>query len=328
MTQHSAILAILNSSRKPLPPIPSRQELLGINTSFMGGIIIDSPTYKKMPWWDAALSWCDLATRQLVYAAKKANQAQLATGPETHCILEVPSGAPLYNEWNQFYDPAKFGPLDWTNRLTKLDKQFDDLCFEIIEAGFKVHIAMDENFHVSIQVIQLVAQRLKDLGISKYCVAMPGYDGVFYGWPPDWIAEWFNTSRAINPDLSLIMEFDPGHIPVGNGPADYAPDGLLKNCDGILAETRWPPDNTIWGVFERCYLGYKQPPDQDVDFPPAPFYLLDCDRGPRYFNGFETNWPYNWVRINPDNDDEVTAARAQLSQIRGYFRSVGSQYNG
>src|SRR5262249_19431160 len=156
-------------------------------TSFMGGIIIDSPVYGKMPWWDSALSWCDSVTRSLVYQAKKANQANLASGPETHCILEVPSGAPLYDENNQFYSPDKFGSLDWTAGLTHLSENFDNLLLEIIEQGFAVHIFMDENYDVSIQVIQLVAQRLKDLGLTKYCLVMPGYDGVFYGWTPQQI---------------------------------------------------------------------------------------------------------------------------------------------
>jgi hypothetical protein len=315
--------AINSSSAKPFPPVPPREKVLGINTTFMGGLIVDSPIYGKMPWWDPALSWCDPATRQLAYAAKRANN-------ETHCILEVPSGAVLYNEWNQFYDPAKFGPLDWTNRLTSLDKQFDALVVEIIENGFSVHIAMDENFHVSIQVIQLVAQRLKELNLSKYCVAMPGYDGVFYGWPPEWITEWFNTARAINPDLYLIMEFDPGHIPVGGGPDDYAPNGAMENCDGIIAEMNWPPDDTIWQVFARCLSDYVRPPDQPAndDPPPVPFYLMDSSRGSRFFCGFETNWPYQWVRIDPNNDSQVESARDQLQVIRNYIRNCGSLYNG
>lgn len=317
----------LEPSVAPFPPVPSREEVLGIKTSFMGGIIIDSPVYGRMPWWDSALAWCDYATRQLVYAAKKADQAQIGC-PETHCLLEVPSGAPLYNEYGQFYSPDKFGPLDWTNGLTSLSPAFDALATEIIRAGFKVHIAMDESFPVSIQVIKLVAQRLKDLGITKYCVVMPGYDGVFYGWTPEQVQEWFDTARSINPDIILVMEFDPGHLPLGNGPADFQVGGMLQNCDGLLPEFNWPPDNTIWGIFERIIPNYVQPPDQNVDFPPAPFYLVDSARGPRSAVYWETYDPFRWVRIDPNDDSQVAAARAELATIRAYGQTLGCAYTG
>lgn len=311
------------------PPVPSREEVLGVNTSFMGGIIIESQQYARMPWWDAALSWMQIPSdRQLVYQAKKDNQAQLASGPETHCILEVPSGAPLYNEGGQFYSPDKFGPLDWTNGLTSLNQQFDNLLMEIIENGFKVQIFMQEDYETSIQVIPLVAQRIKDLELTKYCVVMPGYDGVFYGWTPQQIMNWGAIARNINPDILLGLEFQPGEIPLGLGPADYAPGGQMENFDSILAETRWPPDPTIWAIFSRCLLDYVVQPDQTSDFPPVPFYLLNSDRGPRVFVGWETYEPYEWVRVDPYNDAQVAVVRESLKTIRTYYRACGSQYNG
>jgi hypothetical protein len=302
-----------------LPPIPDRSRVLGINTSFMGGLIVDSPTYGKMPWWDPALAWCDQRTRELAYQEKVG---------ETHCILEVPSGSPLYDEQNQFYSPDKFPALDWTNGLTNLNEQFNELLLEIISNNYLVHIAMDENYDISIKVIALVARRLKDLGLTKYCVVMPGYDGVFYGWSPDQIAFWGSTARNINPDILLGLEFQPGKLPLGGGVADYSLNGRMKDFDLLLAETEWPPNNTIWGIFGRCLLTYQQPPDQNVDFPPNPFYLIDSARGTRYFCGFETDYPYKWVRINPNDPTQVDNARNELQTIRNYFMNCGSLYNG
>ncbi len=315
----------LNPSR---PPVPSRETVLGMNTSFMGGMLIDSPEYGKMPWWDSALSWCGQATRNLVYQGKKDNTANLPSGPETHCILEVPNGKPLYDEPDQFYNPSRFPALDWTNGLTSLNEQFNLLLEEIIDNGFIAHIAMDEIFEQSIQIIPLVAQRLKDLGLTKYCVVMPGYDAVFYGWTPEQIMQWGALARSINPDIYLCLEFNPGHIPLGEGGGDYYPGGRMKDFDMILAEVNWPPDPTIWAIFGRCLTDYKQQPDQTSDFPPMPFYLVDSERGPRFFNGFESDWPFYWVRVDPNDPVAVQVARVELQTIRNYFISCGSHYNG
>src|ERR1035437_228312 len=96
------------------PNLPTRSEVLSVNMHFRGGLIVDSPIYGKMPWWPTALSWCDPVTRNNAYIEMG------ATG-DTHAIIQIPNGLPLYDESGQFYSPDRFPALDWTNGETKID---------------------------------------------------------------------------------------------------------------------------------------------------------------------------------------------------------------
>lgn len=310
----------LNPSR---PPIPSRESVLGVNLSFMGGLVVPSAKFGNMPWWDSAFSWCDPATRAQAYALKKAAK-------ETHCILEVPSGASLYSEpLPNFYNPDTFGPLDWTNGLTDLTASFDNLLEEMIDNDFNVIIEMDENFNISLQVVQLVAKRLLDLQLTGFCVVFPGYDGIFYGWSPAQIQQWAAVARSINPGIMLGIEFNPGHIPLGNGEADYQLGGAMQDFDLVAAEANWPADDTSWQIIPRCYRPYFRPPNQPSgDDPNPPFYLIDSPRGPRFFFYMETWWPYNWVRVNANDSNAVAQAQAGILDVRTQVRAMGPVYVG
>jgi hypothetical protein len=308
-----------------LPAVPTRAQALAYHTHFMGGIVVNSPTYGLMPWWDSALSWCDPTTRQLAYAAKHA-------AGDTHAILEVPNGKPLYNEGGQFYSPDKFGPLDWTRGETQLTADFDRLLDEILDNGFYFHIAMDETQQDSMNISKLVARRLKDLGLSAYGFMMPGYDGVFYGWEPsnEVIPLWAADARAINPDILLGIEHQPGKIPLGNGADDYRTNGLMTGFDVILGEFDMPPDDTVWQVLGRMVRPYHRPANQPSgDDPNPPFYLQDdSPRGPYVYVGFETDNPYHWVRTNMSDLVAVQAAVASAEADRAYLKQCGAVYTG
>ena len=303
------------------PPVPTREQVLGVNIHFMGGLIVDSPIYGRMPWYPPALSWCDYETRLRAYETMRAHE-------DTHAMIEIPNGFPLYDESNQFYSPDKFPALDWTAGETHIDSRLSDLVDEVIDNGFKYIINMDERFEHSTKIIQLVMKALSDEQL-KYGFTMPGYDGVFYGWPASMITEWSKLAREIRPDCYLGIEFNPGHIPLGNGPKDYALGGGMDGFDVLLGEfeSNIHKDST-WQVLGRC-IKYIRPSDQPIsDDPHPPFYLTDSPRGKREFCAFETYYPYNWVRVDMNNPTSIQAAINNINEERAYFRSCGCRFTG
>lgn len=308
-------------SKRPLPPNPTRDQVLSYNTHFLGGLLVNSPKYGMMPWWDTCLAWCDSETRQIAYQVKR-------EAKDTHFIIGIPNGKPLYNEWGQFYSPDKFGPLDWTNGMTGLTKDFDNLLYEGLGEGFFFHITMDEDRENSQQIIKWVAQRLKDLGLTKYGFSMPGYDGIFYGWEPTTeIMKWAADARAINPDLLLGLEHNMGHIPLGEGGGDYLPGGRMQDFDIILGEMT-PHTNTTWQILGRMIRPYNRPPDQVGD-PNPPFYLgTPNPRGSWYYVAFESWNPYNWVRTHMDDPLWVQDAINFVNADRDYFKLCGATFTG
>ena len=308
-----------------LPSVPTRAQVLSYNTHFMGGLLVNSQKYGLMPWWDAALSWCDYATRQEAYRIKR-------LAGDTHCIVELPNGYPLYDEPEQFYSPDRFGPLDWTNGESSLTPDFINLIKEVIVNGFKFHIAMDERYDHSIKLIPLVANALASSGLTKYGCVMPGYDGVFYGWDPSQIVQWGSIARTINSDIYLGLEFNVGHIPLGEGGRDYQSGGRMENFDIIFGEfNSFVPNNgsagdSFWQIVGRMVRPYNRPPDQPSwDDPSPPFYLVDSPRGQRYFVFFETGSPYDWVRCDPNNCNDLINS---INSMRNYAAEAGCYFLG
>lgn len=312
-------LAVLSSSSsKPIRPIPTRNQVLNIKMHFRGGIIVNCVQFGKMPWWPSALSWCNADTRQQVY-----NQMRIAG--DTHCIVEVPNGLPLYDESDQFYSPDKFPALDWTNNETQLDAQFINLIDEVINEGFFCLIAMDERQDHSSVIVKLVMKSLSDYQLA-FCVTMPGYDGVFYGWPPNQISDWAYHARQIKPNCNLVMEFNTAHIPLGNGPVAYLPGGSMQDFDGILGEFLSPPSgtDTTWQILDRCIRPYNRPSDQPIsDDHRPPFYLVDSQRGTRVFVAFETDYPYLWVRTNMNDLGATQTAINNIESEGAYLAGCG-----
>lgn len=304
-------------------PIPTRAQVCGVRNHFMGGLVVDSPVYGRMPWYDACLSWCDAQTRQNAYAVKK-------QAGDTHVIVEVPNGFPLYDEASQFYNADRFPALDWTHGETKLDSRFTDLLDEVIEAGFFPIIAMDERQAHSQTIVQLVMHAMTDEQ-EPYCLTVPGFDSVFYGWPPEEVTRWASLARAIRPRCHLGLEHNVGHIPLGEGGDDYHPGGRMDGFDVVLGEFGNPglANDATWQVLGRMIRPYHRPPEQPAnDDPNPPFYLVDSPRGPRFYCGYETWNPYNWVRVNPNDAAAVAAAQAQIEHERAYFRQLGCQWTG
>src|SRR5207245_1467953 len=137
-------------------------------------------------------AWLNTGDRQAVYAAKHA-------AGDTHSIVAVPTGFPLYDEPNQPYSADRFPALDWTNNRTSMDPRFVALVEEEILNGFIPLIFLQEDMTASNATLPLVIDALQhsDRGdLTRYVMILPGWDGVFYGWEPSNVVIPAWASRA------------------------------------------------------------------------------------------------------------------------------------
>ena len=138
-----------------------------------------------------------------------------------------------------------------------------------------------------------------------------------YGWSPQQIDTFGKTFRQLCPNGYLCLEHTTGHIPVGNGEADWAPGGIMQSYDVLLSEFdtgRW--DDSVWQVLARMIgPAYTRPPDQPADDDPSPPYYLapGTPRGPYGYAAFEY-YMYEFVR----------GASSQVIQLaRDRFHAMG-----
>jgi hypothetical protein len=305
-----------------LPPPPTRDEMLNVRLTFQG-LIVQTEEFGTLPWFEAALPWLNADDRQAVYAAKHASTAW--PGGDTHAIIMLPSGPPLYDEPGQPYSADRFGALDWTAGNTHIDERLADLVVEVARAGFTRQLLFlygddgERGFPVAMAQLDLVYDALahsKYGDLRGYVVPLPGWDGVFYGYTPQHIYDWGGKCRTLFPYCGL--EHSTGHIPAGEGPQEWRkPNGPMRVYDLILGEfidDRF--DDTVWQIAGRM-LGpdYRRPADQPAaDDPNPPFYLSDpTDRGPIRHCAFEF-YEYGFVR--GASVDRVNAAR-------DYFKRIG-----
>lgn len=321
----------------PINP-PSRLEVLQVNMHFRGGLTCDSSTYGKMCIWPSALSMLDKVTRFLWYD-------EFRKAGDTHCIIHIQSG-PVVRGNFYYANPDKFSSFDWTYGLTAMDPILSQLVDEVINQGFKFIITMNETESISLATLPLAVKALTREQM-KYGFFMPGYDGVFYGWPNDQtsIPQWGAIGRSLNPDIYLGLEHDFGHIPLGEDGqgGDYKPGGKMKDFDVILGEFPTcsprptfnldaPPNesaDSIWQVLGRMIRPYNRPPEQPAhDDPNPPFLLEDSVRGPRVYVAFETWEPYWWVRIDPYDPNAVGAQMQLIQRERDYLKELGCKFIG
>lgn len=311
--QHFILLSGI--SAPPLPPVPSREDVCKGRTSGMQGLFLQTNQFGLMPWWDACLPWCNAETRQLAYAAKRARG-------DTHCIIELPDGKPLYDEPGQFYSPDKFGPLDMTSGQTKIDQAFIDLVTEVVREGFKFILILDETEADSFRCMHLLMPVLKSTQLYRYGYVMPGWDGVFYVWQDASIQLWSQIARVYVPDCYLGLEQPNGKPPLGLGEADYDPGGRMTDFDVVVGEfIMWEPhDDNIWQILPRMCRPYNRPADQPRgDDPNPPFYLgAQSPRGPYYYWIFET-FTYVAVRVNVNDPNAVAAQLHAVNQQSDYL---------
>lgn len=310
----------------PLPTPPLRASVLDMKITGQG-LVVNTQQFGTLPWWEAALTYLNAADRAAVYAAKHASTAW--TAGDTHAIVAVPSGRALYDEPGQPYSADRFGPLDWTNGGTKMVPEFDALVIELIQNHFTPMIFLDETEATSFATLPIIIDALQHSpagDLTPYVVIGPGWDGVFYGWEPSHtvIPAWATLARSLCPKCYLFIEHNVGHIPLGEGPSDWTPTGLMKDFDLLLSEF-WDGvfDDSVWQIAART-IGlvekggtYVRPADQPAgDDQGAPFYLAPGSvRGPFRACAFEFGM-YGWVR-------GTSSAGNINGPWRQYFKNIG-----
>jgi len=150
--------------------------------------------------------------------------------------------------------------------------------------------------------------------LTKFCLFVPGYDAVFYGWgipnevpdqQPQRVIDFGNHFRTILPNGYLGIEHSTGKIPVGESGKDWLTNGPLDSYDTLLSE--YDPfnlhsDNT-WQILSRCTRPYNRPSDQPADDDTNPPYIIeDCSRGKRFYIMYEL-LTYLWVRNEVNLED-------------------------
>jgi len=327
---------LYNSEHGIRPPLPTRDQILKVKYAFQGLTV--NTSYGPLPWWET-LAWLSKkGDRNNAYIAKHNNR-------DTHAILDISGN---YLEPGQIYSNLNIG-RDYTNDLGSFKK----LALEVLNNGFYLDIrlagdgqsvrnsqgqyiyndpaGMTYGFNWLMDNFEQISSYFKD--IYKYCIFTPGYDGIFYGWSPEQVVQFGNLFRNIFPDGNLGIEFNTGHIPLGEG-NDYLPGGRMSNYDILFGEfDGWinnfnltDPDghggyrgDMIWQIVGRLALPYIWPADEpaNADKNPPPFLLANPNpRGKFYFNIMEFD-TYRWVR------NQVT--REQILQEAAYFNSLNGQ---
>lgn len=310
------------------------------------------------PWFEPALacpSICpDITFRRAVYNAKHA-------AGDTHCLIDFSQGGILYDEGGQPYQVPQ--PDFEANPAA-----FRSLVLEILSAGFVPTItfngdngdAVADGYPNALRQLPILNDVLSGLHDSVLYARF--YDGVFYGSDPANIQHFGQEfTRIIRKGGSapghLIIEFQPGRIPVGGGSADFNPGGRMVDYDGVFGEFNSPVGDpslstdrngpgSIWvaeaghresayeqamgNVWEVCSrLGgpsYVRPPDQPVDNDPniqTSYLHASSPRGPYYWGVMETG---GGGPRQPGVYDWVrkNCTVADLKRIGDYLRATGA----
>ncbi len=319
----------------PLPPAPTRDALIDVRLSFQG-LVVPTQQFGTLPWFEACLPWLTHDDRASAYAQKQA-------AGDTHVIVFVPSGPPLYPEPGQPYSADRFGPLDWTQRNTTIEPQYTALLREVIGAGFSkilLYLGGDgDGDHYKVAFTQLELLHANDdyrTTLYKYCVVLPGWDGVFYGWPLEQVMKFGLRFRELFPDGYLGLHYSTGHIPVGEGGADYLPriagqdpmqnPGRMADFDLLIGEfdDNLHQDST-WQILNRLERDYVRPPDQPAgDDPQRVYYLGTPNPRGRWGHCAMEFGEYEAVRCGAN----FAAMVAHVNANRAYLKSMGVKCTG
>lgn len=138
------------------------------------------------------------------------------------------------------------------------------------------------------------------------------------------IRDFGELFRRVHPTGYLSIQHTPGDIPVGLGPADYAPGGMMQHFDTILSEFNSVHEDSCWQIVGRMVSPYHRPPEQPAgDDPNPPFYLAPgTPRGPYFYVAFEPTKGglYEYCRGACTLADVITT--------RTYLRNLGCLYTG
>ena len=342
-----------------LPPIPSRAEVCGLQTS-LAGLTYHTTQYGAIPaWFYGALNAEDRAI---------AREAHLAVN-DTHVPFPITAA---YREEGTLWPAELREGYDYTQDL----ETFRALLTETIAGGLFVDVPLggdglgmgpDYNDPVGrtygfgwlMQNLARILGALQGDGtpdrpdLTPYIIFRPGWDACFYGWDgaetsthglrwryvhrprPTPTAEQLDAQqqrvktfgehfRSLLPEGYLAIEHTPGNIPAGEGGGDYAPGGLMTTYDTILSEFNTVHEDSCWQIVGRMVSPYHRPPDQPAgDDPHPPFYLAPgSPRGPYFYCAFEPTdgGAYEWCRGRCTVED--------VNTVRAYLRDLGCTYTG
>lgn len=307
----------------PMPPVPSRTQVCSVQLHYQG-LTVNTGQFGVLPWWPPAMTSLNPADRQGVYAQTKAAQ-------DTHCILPL--------TWN-YDEPGQ--PYGNMNRVPGRDLSNDlgtyrDLVEEAVRAGFFPILPLGGDgqgngpgYNTAVGwtygcdwVMTKLPEVVGALGdLNQYCLYVPGFDAVFYGWTVAQIIAFGKLFRMVLATGHLGLWHGTGHIPCGNGPADYQPGGAMADFDAVLSE--YDPNlsqDSCWQVNARLEPNYRRPADQPTgDDPTPPYYMgAGTPRGPYYHCAIE------WATY-PGVRGQVSNTTVQGG--RNYHKSMGVRWTG
>jgi hypothetical protein len=313
--------------QRPLPRIPTRDELATAQLTFQGLTLVCDDYPRGVPIFDVMLDVLSPGCRQAFYKTKRAAGDKVIAIAVSHAYRESGIAAPISTGH------------DWTHDLAGLST----FVGEIVREGFYVQLHLAGDGATSLKnadgswryndpvgwtygqpwlmgAFPDIAEALKTY--DSYVRYVPGFDGVFPGWAPEQVVAFGKLFRSLRPSGVLGIEHGGGHIPLGGGGDDYLPGGRMQDYDLILGEFDAGLNTDMtWQVLGRMVRPYRRPADQPAwDDPTPPFYLREASpRGPFYYNCFEWNL-YDWVRRRVSVE--------QLARDRQRLRAMGCRIVG
>lgn len=301
----------------PVIPVFSREQICNAKVT-LSGLTITTGQFGEQPWFE--LAWQCLSNK----ADRDSVLKQKIAAGDTGQVIE------FYTREQNIY-PDRPNNATWLGQCITQVGEFNQLGFfdfvtEILVAGLVPVVVFDgdngdniiDGYPNALRQLPILTQLLSSGDYNSRTLYARFWDGVFYGSSPENIQNFGKQFRKLLRDGHLAIEFNPGHIPVGNGPKDYAPLGMMTDYDVVVAEFNYPNyrEDSTWQIVARLVPSYNRPPDQPSwDDPSPPFYLKSGNkRGQYYFWAFELG-EYQWVRNEVSLSDLQVAGR--------YYKAMG-----
>lgn len=278
---------VLIPAAPPMPHVPTKSELMKAQYTFQG-LRANCPQYdpRPIPIFDPMMDVVDRDCQLEILRAHRAAGDKIIGVAISH----------------KYGEPGIIQILaaghDWTGDLPGLHAYLVDL----IQQGFyiQLHLAMDGHSirgpdgrytyndpvgntygcEWGAEFFPTLADALDD--IHRYIRFLPGYDGVFYGCEDDGlpikIPAFARQFKARWPDGVLGIEPNTGHLPFGEGDADWQPGGRMSLFDMVFMEFDGDLNqDSTWQIIPRLMKQkgqYHRPPEQPAgDDPDPPAYL-------------------------------------------------------
>ena len=317
-------------TRRPLPPVPNRDQVCGIVLNWQG------LTVAGEPWFDIDIAYRPDHVRREAYEAKRQPRPGAPNG-DTHLMLHI--------------DMTGLACLPKLKALAReyLAEQGGTgiqlmCCGDGNEAGKENHDPGSLNWPWLMANFRAIYDFWKaDEDLTPYTVFVPGFDGVVPGWQPfTRVNEFARMARAVidaggsgylGIELAagywcwsgetndwetadgqkfdvIIQEFPIGVEPAQGPPKEWLkPDGSWK--DEVSNEQR-NPWTQVYQILARMVPNFSRPADYPRDDMGATYQLgRGTPRGPFYYIAGEID-TYLWKRQSAISVEKVDANRRAL----------------